>query len=200
MVYAPILVPRELPLDARVAMWRAEPESRGAELLGGRIVYKAMPDPRHGETQGLLFGELARSFHRRRGEDDHPGGWWLSQEVEILLGDEGVRPDLCGWRREEHPTRPVPGPLGVVTDVPDWIGEVLSPSTSSIDRGEKMSVYFRAGVAHYWLVDPAERSVTVLRRVTDGYLVAGFATVERSLCAEPFDEATIDLTRVFVEG
>ena len=197
---AAVELPASLTLDERVARWRAEPESRGAEMLLGRIVYKAMPDPLHGETQGLLFAELARSFHRNRGDDDHPGGWWLSQEVDMLLLDVGVRPDLCGWRREKHPSRPTPGARGVVTDVPDWIGEVLSPSTSSNDRGEKMSAYFRAGVAHYWLIDPAERSITVLRRVQDGYLLAAYVTAPATVHAEPFHEAAVDLARVFIEG
>lgn len=46
---------------------------------------------------------------------------------------------------------------------PDWIAEVLSPSTASYDRATKLPVYERAGVPEVWLVDPIDRTVTVYR-------------------------------------
>jgi Uma2 family endonuclease len=43
--------------------------------------------------------------------------------------------------------------------VPDWICEVLSPSTESTDREEKMPVYARFGMRYAWLLDPATRTL-----------------------------------------
>jgi Uma2 family endonuclease len=44
---------------------------------------------------------------------------------------------------------------------PEWIAEVLSPSTASYDRTIKLRAYERAGVPEVWLVDPADRTVTI---------------------------------------
>lgn len=46
---------------------------------------------------------------------------------------------------------------------PDWIAEVLSPSTASYDRTIKVPVYERAGVREVWLVHPADRTLTIYR-------------------------------------
>jgi hypothetical protein len=43
------------------------------------------------------------------------------------------------------------------TLAPDWVCEVLSPSTTKLDRAEKLPVYARRGVGHVWLVDPLEQ-------------------------------------------
>ena len=45
---------------------------------------------------------------------------------------------------------------------PDWIAEVLSPSTASHDRTVKLSAYERAGVREVWLIDPIDRTLTDL--------------------------------------
>jgi Uma2 family endonuclease len=45
---------------------------------------------------------------------------------------------------------------------PDWICEILSPSTASLDRSRKLGVYAREQVAHAWLVDPLLRTLEVL--------------------------------------
>ena len=41
------------------------------------------------------------------------------------------------------------------TLAPNWICEVLSPSTEAADRADKLPIYARAGVEHAWLVDPS---------------------------------------------
>ncbi len=192
-----VALPGSMTAEERIARWTAEPEERGAELLHGRIVYKAMPDPRHGVAQGGLTSGLHNPFNRELGEKDYPGGWWLSLEVDMILDGHGVRPDVCGWRRERCPRLPVPGPKGVVTEVPDWIAEVLSPSTAGRDLGEKRDIYFQAGVAWYWILDPVAKSIAVLRRIDEGYLFAAYATAPERLRAEPFDVVELELARIF---
>lgn len=51
---------------------------------------------------------------------------------------------------------------------PDWVVEVLSPSTSSRDQVQKRRKYQQAGVREYWLVDPQERLLFV-NRLIDGH-------------------------------
>lgn len=185
--------PSPPPRRATIAEWLAIPEERRAELIDGRIIYQGMPGPAHGLIQGNVFSALSPSFGRRRGDEERPGGWWFSQEVDMELGGIGCRPDLLGWRREHFPRLPVPDGRGVVVDVPDWICEVLSPSTASVDTGRKREAYHRAGVAWYWLADPERRSLTVLHRAEEGYVIVGVFTTGERAKAAPFDAIEVDL-------
>jgi Uma2 family endonuclease len=51
---------------------------------------------------------------------------------------------------------------------PDWVGEVLSPSTATYDRTIKLRAYERAGVPEVWLIDPADGTVTI-HRIAGGH-------------------------------
>lgn len=70
----------------------------------------------------------------------------------------GVRPG--SWRRERMPRLPETAYFPLA---PDWICEVLSPSTAALDRVKKLAVYAREGVLHAWLVDPIARTIEILR-------------------------------------
>ncbi len=84
-----------------------------------------------------------------------------------------------------------------MTEVPAWICEVLSRSTAAYDIGQKRAAYYLAGVAWYWLIDPANRTLTVLRRSDAGYVVTLAGGVGEVLRAEPFDAVELDLDVVF---
>jgi Uma2 family endonuclease len=73
-------------------------------------------------------------------------------------------PDLAGWRRDRMPDIPQDQRFEIV---PDWICEVLSPSTASKDRAVKMPLYARYGVQYVWLVDPLEKKLEVFK-LTNG--------------------------------
>jgi Uma2 family endonuclease len=181
--------PRAQPTTARpvtVAEWLRQPEEKGAELIGGRIVYKALPNFAHGRTQRRL-GEQLGPFDRRQGGSDRPGGWWIASEVDILLGTEGVRPDVAGWRRDRLPAAPEPDPNGVITERPDWVAEVLSPSNPTRDLIEKMAIYHAASVHHYWILDPKDRFLLVYRHSPDGYVLVLGARAGMTVRAEPFE-------------
>jgi Uma2 family endonuclease len=57
---------------------------------------------------------------------------------------------------------------------PDWIAEVLSPSTASYDQTVKLRAYERAGVPEVWLIHPTDRTLTIYRLETKRY---GRATI-----------------------
>ena len=88
--------------------------------------------------------------------DGGPGGWWIIDEPELHLSEDIVVPDIAGWRRVRMPEIPT---TAYFTLVPDWVCEVLSPSTRKFDLGGKRAVYAREGVRHLWLVDPDDRSL-----------------------------------------
>ncbi len=194
-VFDPGILPPSRP--ATLADWLAIPEERRAELIGGRIVYQGMPGPGHGAAQKRVIARIDDVFGRRASRADRPGGWWLSMEVDMVLGGMGCRPDLLGWRRERFPELPAPDMRGLVTAVPDWICEVLSHTTASVDLGAKRDAYHRVGVPWYWLVDPANQTLTVLRRTDEGYLLVLAAGAHDVVRAEPFAAADLSLTDVF---
>lgn len=177
--------------EVTIAGWLAVPEEARAELIGGRLVHQGMPGPRHGRAQLGAGSRLRDPYDRRPGGGDKPGGWWLSQEVDMFIGGIGCRPDLLGWRRERFPRLPEPDQRGVVTDVPDWICEVLSPSTRQTDWGSKRLAYHQAGVPFYWLLDPDNETLTVLHRAEEGYLVVLVAGKDDVVRAPPFDAVDI---------
>jgi Uma2 family endonuclease len=50
-----------------------------------------------------------------------------------------------------------------VRGAPDWLAEVLSPSTASYDQSIKIPLYERAGVPEVWLVHPTDRTLAIYR-------------------------------------
>jgi Uma2 family endonuclease len=193
---APLPGTPRAPRRATLAEWLARPDEQGAELIGGRIVYKALPAPEHGLAQCKL-GESLGPFNRRPGSAGHPGGWWIATEVDLALGGEGVRPDLLGWRRARVLTLPKPGPSGAVTERPDWIAEVLSASTASRDLGDKLAIYHAAEVPHYWIIDPLNRTLLVYRWLAEGYVVVLGAGSEKTVRAEPFEAIELPVSVLF---
>ena len=111
----------------------------------------------HTQAASSLSGELYAPFHRGRGG---PGGWIILNEPELHLHGDVLVPDIGGWRRERMPTLPTASAFELA---PDWVCEVLSPSTASTDRAVKMPIYAREKVGHVWLVDPLLQTLEVLR-------------------------------------
>jgi len=164
------------------------------ELIGGEIVRKATPTGEHGDAQSAIVARLKGPYQRRPG-GRHPGGWWIFTEVEVEVAPgEVYRPDAVGWRRARAPERPVGTPIRVV---PDWVCEVLSPSNARVDTVSKLRVYHRAGVSHYWVVDPREETLTVLRHAAEGYLLAQKAARGETLRPEPFGEIELPVGVLF---
>ncbi len=165
------------------------------ELVDGEIVYKATPTPAHGKAQRKV-GAVLDGFDGKKGGPRGPGGWWLMTEVEVLYArtTEVFRHDVVGFRRELHPALPNDLP---VKARPDWACEILSPSTARNDVVKKQRTLHAHGVPHYWLVDPSNQLLRVLRWEADQYrhvLEAGVGDVVR---AEPFDAIELDVRELF---
>jgi Uma2 family endonuclease len=165
----------------------AAPEHLIAELIGGELVTLPRPAGRHAAVASALGEELGPPFKRGRGG---PGGWLLLDEPELHFGADVLVPDLAGWRRERLPSI---GDEQYFTLAPDWVCEVLSPSTEKRDRSSKLTVYALAGVKHVWLVNPEQHTLEVLAlRGTQWLRLAVHCDAER-VRAEPFDAIELDL-------
>jgi Uma2 family endonuclease len=157
---------------------------RGFELLDGELVEK-LGGFHHGRAQGRLAQRLA-PYDRGGAEDDRPGGWWFVVEQLVRFSSgQTLRPDLAGWRRERLPEPPADDDT-VIHVRPDWIGEIVSPSNAANDLVKKKRVYYRHGVPHYWIIDPRDESLTVLRWTPDGYVEVLAALRGERVHAEPF--------------
>lgn len=104
-------------------------------------------------------------------------------------------PDLAGWRRERYQAPPS-GPFQVF---PDWICEVLSPSTERDDRIRKLPSYARNGVQHAWLINPVQRTLEVFRLQAGTWLLVAVHCQDDKVRAEPFDAVEIDLSQIWGE-
>jgi Uma2 family endonuclease len=80
---------------------------------------------------------------------------------------------------------------------PDWICEVLSPSTAAEDRADKMPIYASAGVSHAWLVDPLARTLEAYRLDGDSWRVMGTWRADAKVRAEPFDAIELELAALW---
>lgn len=169
----------------------ALPEHFTGQVIGGRLVVLPRPAPLHLNASGGLVEDLRGPFQRGVGG---PGGWWILPEPELTLGIDPdfdpVDPDLAGWRRERMPNLPETASF---TQPPDWVCEVLSPSTEVHDRAEKMPFYARAGVSHAWLVDPLECTLEAFRRDGDVYRPIATHRGDVVVRVEPFELVEIDL-------
>jgi len=165
------------------------------EVLSGELVRKADPSAEHGDAQAGLAAIIRPPFHRRPGGPGGPGGWWILTEVDVELAiNDVVRPDLAGWRRDRAPKRPTGRPVRIR---PDWICEVLSSSNAKTDLVDKLALYRRAEVPHYWIVDPHTETLTVHRLLPDGYLIALRAGREATVHAEPFEAIELRVGTLF---
>lgn len=171
----------------------AAPRHQVAEIIGGELRLAPRPAGPHALVASVLGAELDLPFRRGRGG---PGGWILLDEPELHLGPDIVVPDLAGWRRERLPAVPN---VAFFELAPDWLCEVLSPSTEKSDRAEKLGIYVSAGVPNAWLLNPIARTLEVLRRQGAHWLTLGVHKDDDKVRAEPFEAIELDLSVLWAD-
>jgi Uma2 family endonuclease len=169
------------------------PENKVAEILDGELFLSPRPAPRHAVTSSALGFAIGGPFHSGVGG---PGGWWILDEPEIHFGEHVVVPDLAGWRRERLAAIPDDAYFSLA---PDWVCEVLSPSTEKLDRARKLRIYAQAGVEHAWLVKPTDRTLEVLRLREGAWTIVGFWEDLAVVRIEPFEAIELELGRLWAE-
>ncbi len=182
--------PRRATLDELMAI---PEERRFHELIGGAIIEKAAPSGEHGDAQAGVVSAIRPRYQRPPG--DGSGGWWIATEVEVLLpSGEVVRPDALGWRRERAAARPTGTPVRLR---PDWVCEAVSPSNANVDTVKKLRLYHQAAVPHYWIVDPRDATLTVMRWSDAGYTTVLPAERGETVRPEPFEGIELAVGTLF---
>jgi Uma2 family endonuclease len=171
---------------ANYADLRAVPDNFVAEIIAGELYASPRPSPPHAHAASVLGIELGGPFHRGR---NGPGGWILLDEPELHFGDDVLVPDIAGWRRERMPS--LPG--AYFTLAPDWLCEVLSPTTERMDRTRKLAIYAQEAVSHVWLVDPLVETLEVLRLESQRWSLLAKHEGRAKLRAEPFEAIELEL-------
>ena len=83
-----------------------------------------------------------------------------------------------------------------IEGAPTLVVEVLSPSTTRIDRERKVRLYAEYGAAYYWIVDPVGRAIEAYKLVGGAYVPAGSVTNEPA-ALPPFADLQIDPASVW---
>ncbi len=168
------------------------PDHLVAEIVDGELFTSPRPASPHARAVTKLGNVLGPAFDDG---DGGPGGWWIVFEPELHLDDDVLVPDIAGWRRERMPVYPnVPA----FTLAPDWVCEVVSPSTGRLDRIRKMPAYARHGISYIWVIDPLQQTLEVFQLKDGQWFVVATHEGADVVRAVPFDAIEIDLARLWI--
>ncbi len=172
------------------------PENLVGEIINGQLSTHPRPAGPHALASSSLGADLHGAYQRGRGG---PGGWWIIDEPELhFIRDTLVLvPDIAGWRRERLPRMPRDQRFEVV---PDWVCEVLSPSTAKADRVVKMPIYAEHGVAYLWLLDPLARTLEAFALHDGQWTVIGLFKDQDEISVAPFSEITLPLAGLWADN
>jgi len=167
------------------------PEGMVAELVGGSLHLQPRPASRHARASLKLGARLDDPFDNGVGG---PGGWFFAIEPELHVGDDVLVPDLAGWRRERMQAFPDTPAIDIV---PDWVCEILSPSTRRFDLVDKRALYGRWGVSYLWLLDPRDEVLEAFTLRDGSWLLLGTAAGDGEVRLPPFDAIGFPLSALW---
>lgn len=155
------------------------------EILDGMLIKEPSPNVMHQRVSRRLYQSLKDYF----GEND-PEGEVFYAPLDVVLGDKTVvQPDLfciSGCQKQIVKEKCIDG-------APRLVLEIISPSRSRKDRLQKLQIYQKAGVRHYWIVDPEQRTLECLSLRDSAYAVAEGGMEDDVVCPPDFPQLTIDL-------
>ena len=160
-------LPRRDTLHHTYADYLTWPDTQREELIGGIAYVREPPAPSrpHQELVGELYHQIRLALKGTR--------------CRAYVAPFDVRLPKAGEADDQIDTVVQPDVL-VVCDLnkldvrgmrgaPDWLAEILSPTTASHDQVVKLPVYERAGVLEVWLIHPIDRTLTIYRLESGRY-------------------------------
>lgn len=184
---------RPVPNPARYEDLFDLPDNVIGQIVYGVLHTQPRPAGSHTKAASILGNDIGTPFQRGRGG---PGGWWILDEPELHLGEHILVPDLAGWRRERMPEVP---DVAYFELPPDWVCEVLSPSTARLDRIEKMAIHAQFEVRWVWLLDPLARTLETFSLEGNRWLLAGSYADDARVRAAPFDAIELELDALWLK-
>jgi Uma2 family endonuclease len=158
------------------------------EVVNGVLFMSPAPDKWHQKTVGRIFRYLSAHI-----EDTGIGEVYIAPFDVELAPNIVVQPDVLVLLKPH---------LGKATDkrvigAPDLVVEVASPSTAIYDRREKLDAYIQAGVAEYWIVEPATHSVEVLTIEANAFSSRGIFEGKTTLTSKVIPDFSIHVEQFF---
>ncbi len=160
-----------------------DPPGVRLELVDGEVAVTPSPVPKHGYVVVQLMTLLA--LHVRK----HDLGR-IYPDTDTIFGKHDVRrPDILYFSKDRLHL------IGekAMEGSPDLCVEVLSPSSGTIDRKEKFKQYEKAGVAHYWILDPKRRTIEAFELARGRYEPSGQGEGDDIIALPPFAKLKIPL-------
>ncbi len=160
------------------------PEDIHAELIDGQIYYHAAPSRIHQKLLMELSATIRNYFKTKGGPCEvYPAPF----AVKLFAEDDKtvVEPDISVICDPNKLTD------RGCTGAPDWIIEIISPSTASHDYIYKLNLYAKAGVREYWIVDPDNKKIFVYH-LEQADFKADCYTFQDKIKANIYDNLSID--------
>lgn len=164
------------------------PENVRAELIDGQIYYMAAPSRIHQKILNFLNTEINIYIRSKDGSCEvYPAPF----AVKLFEDDDKtvVEPDISVICDPNKLTE------RGCTGAPDWIVEIVSPSTSSHDYIRKLNLYAKAGVKEYWIIDPRTGKVFVYYLDQADVNVDSY-TFQDKIKVNIYDDLWIDFTEL----
>ncbi len=171
------------------------PEGTKAEIINGQLeVAAAKPTVRH----RFVTYEAVRSLGSRFGGGGNDSEWFFEIEPDVQFGQHILSPDIAGWRRAKRGK--INPDESLVKIIPDWVCEILSPSSGRRDRLEKFKIYQEHGVSYYWIIDPVHKTIDAFVNDTSAntWKRLGVWGEKDKARIEPFQDLEIDLSTFWV--
>lgn len=135
------------------------PEGTRAELIDGQLYMMAPPSTIHQKLSGEIFTDIKNYIRLNNGPCQV-----FAAPFAVFLNDDNdkyVEPDIsiiCDKNKIDDK-----GCHGA----PDWIIEIVSPSSKRMDYYIKLASYRLAGVQEYWIIDPIKETIIVYDMAND---------------------------------
>ncbi|HEV8377219.1 MAG TPA: Uma2 family endonuclease [Tepidisphaeraceae bacterium] len=164
-----------------------DPPGIRLELVNGEVAVSPSPEPQHSYVERLLSHFLIGYIR------SHKSGR-LYGDVDTIFGRHDVRrPDLLFFSKGRVHLigkKAMQGP-------PDLCVEIISPSSGDIDREDKFKQYAKGGVAHYWIIDPDERTAEAYTLSRGKYRLAARGKGNEIVKFPPFADLEIPLAELW---
>lgn len=133
---------------------------------------------------GSVLSGLGNTF------DGPDADWWILHGPELHLEGDVLVPDVAGWRRTRLPLMP---DVEAFDLVPDWVCEVIAPTTQRLDRYYKLPAYARHGVPTGWVITPEHRGIEFWRSIGNHWALVDTCVDDDFVRAEPFENIQIKI-------
>jgi Uma2 family endonuclease len=171
------------------------PDRPRVEIIRGVFAMSPQPRVRHQLTIAAVRDVLNRVLGEGSGSDAPEWRFLLESEIRSETTLTRVVPDLAGWRRSTTGWPELDESL--ITLMPEWVCEVLSPSNASTDRGTKLTAYGLMGIGWVWILDPKEKTVETFVNIRGQMTPEKNAAPGSSIAAPPFESLSIKLDDLF---